>query len=133
MAHQAKKPLKYLTEMRRDLVEVDRICVNWEEGSEPEDEERVEGLLERAFESALVLMETIDRPDTRKRILNLYRRAKKNPTATKYSINAMEPYSVWSYRLSNILKAVEKAQFQPAKDVDEPMDLVLGIVDRCRT
>src|SRR5580704_2921678 len=98
MARYAKKPLKLLTEIRRDLVEADRICVNWEEGSEPEDEERVEGLLERAFEGALVLMEAIGRRDTRRRILALYERAKKKLTATKYSINAMEPYSVWSYR-----------------------------------
>jgi hypothetical protein len=130
MARHARKPLKLLAEIRRDLVETDRICVNWEERSEPEEEERVEGLLERAFESALVLMETIGRRDTRTRILALYERAKKRLTATKYSINAMEPYSVWSYRLSNILNAVEKAQFQLAKDAEEPLDLVLGIVDR---
>jgi chorismate mutase len=50
MARDARKPLKLLMEIRRDLVGTDRICVKWEEESEFEDEERVEGLLERAFE-----------------------------------------------------------------------------------
>jgi hypothetical protein len=126
----AKRPLKLLTEIRRNLAEVDGICINWEEGSDPEGEERVKGLLERAFESSLVLTETISRPGSRRHILALYGRAKKNLIATKYSVIAGEVYSAWSYQLSNILDAVEEVQFQLAKDVEEPLELIVRILER---
>jgi hypothetical protein len=125
-----KRPLKLLTKIRSDLAEVNSLCVNWEEGSNSEDEERVEALVESAFESSLVLMETIGRPDTRNRILTIFERAKKNLSETRYSVIAGELYSVWSDRLSQILNAVEKAHFQLAKDVEEPLEIIARIVER---
>jgi len=120
-----------LTEIRSELAEVDKICIDWTgRGSNSEESERVGALIELAFENSLVLMETIGRPETRSRISELFDRARKNLTHTKYSVNASEVYSVWSWRLSSILDAVEKVQFQLAKDVEEPLDLVLGMLNR---
>ena len=126
----ARKPLKLLTEIRRDLAEVDKICIDWENGTNSEDEERVGALIECAFENSLVLMETIGRAETRNHVSALFDRARKNLTKSAYSVNASEVYSVWSWQLSNILNAVEKVDFGLAKDVEEPIDLIIRVLDR---
>src|ERR1035437_2119438 len=124
-----KRPIKLLTDIRRDLAEVDKLCAGWEEGDYSEEKERVDGLMQRAFESSLVLMETIGRSDTRNRILSILDIAKKNFHAAEYSVNAGEPYSVWSYQLSQILDAVERVQFELTRDVEKPLELIFGILD----
>ena len=124
------RPVKLLTEIRRDLAEVDQICIEWEGGVDPEQRERVEFLMERAFESSLVLMEAIGRSDTRSRILALFEEGRKHLSKTKYAINAGEVYSVWSYRLSLILDPIETVEFQLNKDIEEPLSLIQRILDR---
>jgi tRNA threonylcarbamoyladenosine modification (KEOPS) complex Pcc1 subunit len=119
-----------LTKIRGQLKEVDSICRYWEDSSDAEEEERVEALIQRAFENSLVFMETIGRPDTRKHILTTYERAKKELNSTSYSVNAGEPYSIWSAQLSNVLDAVEKVQFQLANDIEEPLELIARILKR---
>jgi REase_DpnII-MboI len=125
-----KKPLQLLTAIRSDLAEVDSICINWDQGSDREEKERVEFLMERTFESSLVLMETIGRLETRKHILAMFERARNKFADTGYAVVASEVYSVWSYRLAQILNAVEKVQFQLARDIEEPLDLILRILAR---
>jgi hypothetical protein len=123
-------PLRLLKQIRLDLSKVNDICRYWDDGSSPEDEERVGGILERAFEGSLVLMESIGQPEARKRVLTLLRRARKNFTAAEYSVNAGEPYSVWSYQLSNMLNAVEILYAPLPERVEGPIEVISKLVRR---
>jgi len=107
---------------------VNDICRYWEDGSSPEDEERVRGILEGALEGSLVLMESIGQPEARKRVLALLRRARRDFTAAEYSTNACEPYSVWSYQLSNILDAVEVLHAPSPTGAEEPIEVISKLI-----
>ncbi|HEY0701473.1 MAG TPA: hypothetical protein VGD60_01785 [Candidatus Acidoferrales bacterium] len=124
------RPLRLLGQIRTQLREVDGICMHWDNGVEPGDEERVEGLLERSFEGTLVLMESIGQSATRKRVYALFQRAKKNFTFTKYSETAGEPYSVWSNHLSNILGAVETLHTSLRTELEEPIGVIASLVKK---
>jgi hypothetical protein len=123
-------PKRLLADIRSDLAEVDRICIDWEDGAPPDERESVDGLIERAFQSSLVLMETLGKSDTRDLLLDYLEDAQKNFSETEYSVNAMERYSVWSYRLGQILNAVEKVQFQLTSIIEEPLDLIVRVIER---
>jgi hypothetical protein len=126
----SSSPFKLLAEIRRNLAEVNQTCIEWDGGIDRDEEERVSYLIESAFESSLVLMEAIGKPETRSRIITLYEQARKNPSETGYARYAGEVYSVWSYRLSLILDPIEKINFQLNKDIEEPLYLIERILNR---
>lgn len=70
-------------------------------------------------------METLRLSDARQRIERMYGDAKKDLTATKYSVGMGEPYLVWSYKLSQILGAIE----HPESESLEAPELVRRICD----
>jgi hypothetical protein len=64
-------------------------------------------------------MEKQKLPGGRQRVDEMYEKAKKKLTATKYSANMGELYLVWSYRLSQIIEAVEHPEFEPLEAVEQ--------------
>ena len=125
-------PWKLAKDIRQRLADADQICFRWDDGREPEDEERFTFLIEYAFESSLVLAEAVGQNNTRRRISALLKRAKKNLTATAYSINASEAYSIWAERLRQILDPLETVYLssQPALESELPLKIIARIVKR---
>lgn len=114
--------------IRSSISEADRICGQWDYTngtSNDEDKEQIEANLETAFEQSLVLMEQMQLPEARLRIHKLYGRAKKCLTETKYSVSMGEPYLIWSYKLWQVLSAVEHPDTVPL----EALEVVRRICD----
>lgn len=115
-----------LQQIQTRLNDANRICGSWGyDESKDDDIEQVEVNLDAAFEQSLVLMETLSLPDARQRIERMYVEAKKDLTATKYSVGMGEPYLVWSYKLSQILGAIE----HPETESLEALESVSRICD----
>jgi hypothetical protein len=101
-----------LNEIKSELAKADRLCGQWglrDAGEDAEEQERAEAFVQSAFEKSLVLMEMVDLPKTRDRVLEIYEQAKGDLIETKNSVNLCEPYLVWSYRLAQIIEAPEIA------------------------
>ena len=107
---------KLLQQIKAHLDEANRICGSWDYvdncGSD-EDTEQIEVNLDAAFEESLVLMEKLNLPDARRHVDNVYEAAKRDLAATKYSVGMCEPYLIWSYKLSQILGAIEHPEVEP--------------------
>ena len=115
-----------LQQIQTRLNDANQICSSWGyDESKDDDTEQVEVNLDAAFEQSLVLMETLRLSDARQRIERMYGDAKKDLTATKYSVGMGEPYLVWSYKLSQILGAIE----HPESESLEAPELVRRIFD----
>ena len=117
-----------LQQIQGNLNEANRICGTWDymnRGPEDEDIEQMEVHLDAAYEQSLVLMEKLRLPEARQRVENIYEKAKKDLTATRFSLGMGEPYLVWSYRLSQILGAVE----HPNPDSPDALEIVRRICD----